>query len=473
MERKASIEWHIFFLKYMLIIGSILLFLIPPLQAPDETVHFFNAYGFMEGDFYPEYRMNTYTGRIFPKDIIEYATYWDEVSHSATGEDKVELSEVIEQSWENHIDYQDVEFKEYWASVANMIAYVFSGGSMLLCKILFGFFGLDATPYNLMISGRAGNLFFYIAIIYYAIKIAPAYKRTLIALAMMPMCVFQSATLSYDAILIPCCFLLFALMLKYIMSEVMVSKKDFILMCLTSIILFNVKTVYAPFLLGLAFIPKKQFGGVKQYFIAGAIVICCGVGCYMLNKTMLSLNLRGFENAYQPGRTQQTQYLLSHLVGFWENIYNSVRAFGRHYWSSFVGNIGILRLKLPQNILLPYSLLLIFLSLLESNCGKIFTLVQRMILSFVAVLILYASFAGIYISWTSIGHEIGVHWVDGMQGRYFIPIAIFVPLIFSHRKIEWKHMPKLDSIADGLTMYAVTFVPILTVIFEILRFWSI
>lgn len=473
MERKVSIQWHIIFLKYMLIIGSVLIFIIPPLQAPDETVHFYNAYGFMEGEFYPEYRTNTYTGRVFPKTIIEYATYWDEVGHSVTGQDKVQLSEIIEQSWGNHIDYQNVEFKEYWASVANMIAYVFSGGSMLLCKILFNIFGLDATPYNLMISGRAGNLFFYIAVIYYAIKIVPAYKRTLVSLAMMPMCIFQSATLSYDAILIPCCFLLFALILKYIMNEEMVSEKDFILMCLISVILFNVKTVYAPFLIGLAFIPQKKFGGQKQYLTAGAIIICLGIGCYIFNKILLSGSLRGFENAYQPGRTQQTQYLLAHLVSFWKNIYNSFCAYGRHYWSSFVGNIGILRLMIPQNILLPYTLLLIFLSVFESNCGKIFTFIQRAILLLVIILILYASFAGIYISWTSIGHEIGIHWVEGMQGRYFIPIAIFVPLLLSHRKIESSYLIKIESFADGLTLYAITFVPILVVLFEILRFWSV
>lgn len=473
MEKKLSTEWHIIFLKYMLIIGSILLFLIPPIQAPDENVHFYNAYGFMSGDFYPEFRTNTYTGRVFPKDIIEYVTYWDEVGHSDVGQDKVELSKVIEQSWEYHIDYQDTEFKEYWASGANMVAYIFSGGGMLFCKLLFRLFGMDATPYNLLVGGRAGNLFFYIAMIYYAIKIAPVYKRTLIALAMMPMSIFQSATLSYDAILIPCCFLLFALILKYIRTEAMVSKKDFMLMCLISVIMFNVKTVYAPFLIGLAFIPQKQFGGIKRYLVAGAIVICCGVGCYLLNKIALSMSIRGFQNAYQPARTQQTQYLLSHLVSFWENIYNSVRAFGRHYWSSFMGNIGILRLRLPQNILLPYTMLLIFLSIWESNCGKILTFVQRMILLVMVVLTVYASFAGIYVSWTSISHEIGINWVDGIQGRYFMPIAIFVPLLLSHRKVEIKQIAKLEGFADGVTLYAVTLVPVVTILFEILRFWSI
>ena len=40
---------------------------------------------------------------------------------------------------------------------------------------------------------------------------------------------------------------------------------------------------------------------------------------------------------------------------------------------------------------------------------------------------LAALFAALYISWTPVGNFI----VDGIQGRYFIPLAFFVPTLFS------------------------------------------
>lgn len=70
-------NWAKIFLKRILIIGILLVFLIPPIQAPDENSHFLNAYSLIHGNFYPEYQNNSKLGRYFPENIITYIENWN------------------------------------------------------------------------------------------------------------------------------------------------------------------------------------------------------------------------------------------------------------------------------------------------------------------------------------------------------------------------------------------------------------
>ena len=202
------------------------MFLIPPTQAPDEGTHFLNAYAFSRGDFFPEYEARTYTGRIFPKDIISYVEVW-----GADEDGRASIEEVMRYPGPQKINESDEKFYLYWASETNMVGYIFSGTGMWLCKLIFGMIGIPVSGYDLLIAGRLCNLLFYGIIVYFAIKITPCYKRTMLALALMPMSIFQSATLSYDAILIPSCFLLFALILQGLYSEEKITSRKLLLMC--------------------------------------------------------------------------------------------------------------------------------------------------------------------------------------------------------------------------------------------------
>ena len=51
---------------------------------------------------------------------------------------------------------------------------------------------------------------------------------------------------------------------------------------------------------------------------------------------------------------------------------------------------------------------------------------------------IFGSFYQMYIGWTSIPEigGIGVNYVTGIQGRYFIPIAIFIAMLFANRFIK-------------------------------------
>ena len=85
-----------------------------------------------------------------------------------------------------------------------------------------------------------------------------------------------------------------------------------------------------------------------------------------------------------------------------------------------------------------------------------------------AVLVIIACFLALYVQWTSHRQGIGIDWVDGVQGRYFIPIAPFIVAAIPSVKLKLL-TPKYDTgtIANhitcivGITSAAATFLILL------------
>lgn len=459
-------NWYKIFLRRMLILGVVLVLLIPPVQAADETTHFYNAFSLSRGDFYPEYAQGTYTGRSFPKAIQTYMDSWN------SGNVHVRLSDINKDFFTSPvIDYNDTVFVPYWASETNLVGYIFSGAGMFLASIIGKIVGLSASPYGLLIAGRLFNLFFYICAAGYAIKISPCFKKTLLLLALMPMAFFQAATISYDALLIPSCFLLFAVTMRGIHTEQKITAAAIGLMCFISVILFNVKTVYAPLLLGLAFIPKERFGGTRNYILAGGAIIGSGLGILVLNRILFAISTVGYINPYGALYEAQFHHLMSHLFGFWGYIANSFVSKCGFYYKSFIGFLGQWRVSFPLVVLVGYGLVLIGVAWFEARKGRVLNCVGKILMGLMILLIIYASFAGIYTTWTAIEQGVGVNWVDGIQGRYFIPIAIYIPMICSYSGKK-QLSASVSSFVDRFTWCVATAIPLLTVVLVFCEYWE-
>ena len=106
----------------------------------------------------------------------------------------------------------------------------------------------------------------------------------------------------------------------------------------------------------------------------------------------------------------------------------------------------------------------------DSHEIKILKKQSRICLIVVLGIITYGIFGGIYITWTAIQQGIGVNWVDGVQGRYFIPIAIYIPLALSG-------LPKSNSFIsshmDQIVYFTITIIPMFTVALSAFKLWTI
>ena len=346
-------------MKRILIIGILLVFLIPPIQAPDENSHFLNAYSLTHGNFYPEYQSNSKLGRYFPENIITYIENWN------ANDEAVNIESFISNSISSIVN-DKIDFLSYWLSDTNLIGYLFPSLGMFLYSFIYSLLGLKVNIYGLLISGRICNLLLYSLSIYYAIKVAPRFKRCLLALALMPMSILQAATLSYDVILISSCFLLFAITVKGLYEEEALSSKIIVILCFISIVLFNIKTVYAPLLGMLAFIPPKRFGGIKKYLMTGALIIFCGVITLGLHQLLLSINTQGYQNPYGTLYDLQIHHLMKNPFNFIYYIFNSLKIYFGFYSCGFIGLIGKLFLIFPLWLYLFYGLFLLILFYVDS-----------------------------------------------------------------------------------------------------------
>lgn len=114
---------------------------------------------------------------------------------------------------------------------------------------------------------RIFNLIYFVALLFFAIRIIPQGKRIIAVVALLPMTLQQVASLSYDAGILGMSFLLFALIMKAITEEGDLSVKTLVGILVFSTLLAPCKVVYSLILLLVLFIPPCRFKNRRQSII--------------------------------------------------------------------------------------------------------------------------------------------------------------------------------------------------------------
>ncbi len=454
------------FLTIALFIGGLLIFLIPPMASPDENDHFYNSIAFSETNWLPEIQ-DDMRGRILPTCTIDFVTYYND-RFAGNLNEKYDFAEAYT-SWAIETDFKPHSFCEYWNSNVSLIAYVPSGIGMLIYRNLAKILPVIVSPYNLLIIGRICNLFFYISMIYLAIKWTPILKGTMFLISLLPMSIFLASTLSYDTVIIGCSMLLFARTTRILNSKELISRRDLIIIGFCSIMFCSVKQAYAPMLIVLFSIPIVKFGNLKTYIKYASVTIFAGLIPYALFSLGRMLVEKNFVWKYAGAMEEQKKVILQAPLHFIENIGNSFSHVGEFYYAGMLGCLGQLDTNLPIVILYMLSILIVFFSIYEISSQNIITVKFKLCTLIGLVVTIYTMFAGTYIIWTGIRYSIGLNYVEGIQGRYFIPLYLWICILFSNSKLltryKWENL--MTKIAIGICIYSL----LITLICIFLRFW--
>lgn len=273
---------------------------------------------------------------------------------------------------------------------------------------------------------RICNFAIYIFLTYWAIKIIPIHKKLLFCIAVLPMAVYQAASVSYDSVVIGTSFLLFALVLHLSINKIN-AKNIILLMFLVLCMFYNKSAAYFPLAGMVLVIPfgkqlkKKQ---VLELLIAVSVVIIL----FVISKWI------GIENGTNPNNESINRYSLFYSVEhpIWFVKILSYTLFC-NFELYFKGLFGISIFGYPADevplVLCMFTLLLITAIkrdedeiYIEFNNKKRFFIVACALLSVLAICL------GA-VSWTKIGME----YIEGIQGRYLIPVLL--PILF------WKNSP--------------------------------
>lgn len=465
------------FLMIMVIVGSLLLFLTPPICTPDENCHFLNSYTLANGDFLPEVQ-NGNIGKMIRNDVTNFV---DSYSGKFTSQYDVKYS-FAEEYFNSYLQANDRSESFYARSfLANSpFAYVVSASGIAIGRVMLKLWGQGFdTPFNMLLFGRMANLIFYILIGYTAIKNTQYMKKTMLLLLTMPMSLYLGASISLDAVIIPVSMLFFSVFMRLFMSEqdYIVTRGDIIETLICAFFMLTIKQVMIPFLALLFLIPIKKFGTKKKYLLCIISVIGFGILFFVLPMSINGMRTATAINSNAELIEGQKEYILNHLLNFPVIILRTLKQYRTFYLGGFYGTLGILDLNFPIPLILLFFLVLLIVVLIEICQVSGITVMCRIM----GVVTLGVSFLGMYyqmyIGWTSFKLGIGADTVTGVQGRYFIPFFLFGCILFMNGKLMgMKNMSnytkeKVQSAVDVLSELVILIGAVITVAFIVVRYW--
>ena len=309
----------------------------------------------------------------------------------------------------------------------------------------------NCSPVILLYIGRIFNLLFSIVLIYLAIRNAPFLKWIFFLLGLMPMTLFLCASLSKDAMIISLSFLLIALFLQFAYDEQKkISTKDWGILFAVSFLVATTRSIYVILIGMFLLIPVYKIGSLKKYIL---VFICLIVTVFLATQiealkplfqpkiadsTQLTMNLTStpapstleyfrsdIPDIIPKGINfiEQKNHILHNPIQYMGIVFNSIFISTRAFLlKSFVGFMGWYR-DLPKWHTNFYLLMLISTAFLLSNKDIKIGLTNKLIIlaMFTAGVLLIET--GQYLNWTPVGQN----YIEGVQGRYFIPYA---PLFF-------------------------------------------
>ena len=212
----------------ILLCGALFAFANPPLQTPDETDHYLRTYAISMG------RFDFDAKRSYPEDVNElmdaFPGAWVNAHTSAgLGTDPDTNAEQpyntagyalkqygkdgrVESIWDSFTQYINWEKRDSAAdSVTEPISFLilpFLPGALgMALARLFGFGALGC-----LYGGRLMNLLVYTLLCYAALRSAKKCRPAFLAVMLLPMSLYMGASLSYDAALLACYYLMLALL---------------------------------------------------------------------------------------------------------------------------------------------------------------------------------------------------------------------------------------------------------------------
>ena len=402
-SKRISFEkFYIYTLMYMIPI----LFIYPAFTVPDEPHHFYRAYAnsqIFDSNFIFNGFDNTLT--TVPQNIncLNYSNF--------EKADKVQDFNKITSC------AKEMKNKKEYNAHTGMAPFLGYIPQAIGIKIADAFVN---SPLIIFYFGRFLSFVFCFFIVYKAIKITPKYKSIFLFTATMMMFIQQIISYSYDAILNSFSLLFVASVLKMICSKDKIKFQDFIVPFICYCIIVNIKMVYFTLGIMLLFIPKNRFNKNKYLsiilFFLLSLTILKGID-YLISFGLKNNSTNVIINS---DANKQLTYLIKNPLFILKIALNTIKCNTLIYIRGIVGHFGWFTFKVNDIFILIYFLIIIYII----NCEKSIISKKNKIMLLSCILIsVIAIFGAMYLLWTDYRGLV----VDGVQGRYFIPLLI--PLI--------------------------------------------
>lgn len=420
IAKKHSWKIEKLFLVLGLIIGPIYALTVPVGRAADEESHFFRIYELSKGHFVSDINDDGRIGSVEASNIEIIRNF---------KENNVTYAEIFK-NLNLYPDESDQTFVKTSAYSYSIVSYLPHVIGMKIGQIL---------NLPVLVTAYIAKLFNCIAcilLLYFSIKFIPFLKEIIFFIAFLPITMQGMASLSADGFIIATSIALisFVLYSTYTMKTTF-SKKHYAILLSLCLILSLSKIIYALICLFIFAIPKDRFKNQKTKFI---VISSIGAICILvLGFWFVASSTVTFTDAYNRNLILSNPFHYGAML-----VYSLSYNFLLYIAGVFGGWLEWFNISLSWLYLFPSILIFAFLCKQARDTFYVNKTIRYLsILIFATVFI--STFTAMFVSWTKPGANI----IDGVQGRYFLPILLFIPLtLMSNPKLNHKSNSKLAKL---------------------------
>lgn len=414
--------------------GLLMVFLKPPLSGFDATTHFRAVVFYAEGGHTAP--------KASPKDVMD--GYLDkETADAIDVAGAVQAQKQVSPSnYYQIFTHGDGITKEKravdlsGAAVYSPVAYAPSIAGVFLTRLLH-------VPILFQIwVARIFCLVTYLVLVYFALRLLPIGKWAFFVIALLPMALFQAAAITTDGFLNGLTFLFVALLLNLILRPAITDRKKlFVLLGVLAAVGMGValsKPTYVILAALVALVPVRHFGRnrYKWFYVAGVV----GVMGFLA----LAWNAHVKDMAIQIGEVYRTGFYVSydaqlhwvvqHPFGFLTAIGRAILFNSYNYFGEMLGTFDTDFRMLPVVVTLPLVVLTFLGIAVDRRLLQKLNVMTRVGFIAVALTVVGAIFATFYLTYTPVGQAI----VDGIQGRYFLPLLVLLIPMATYKQLHIK-----------------------------------
>lgn len=404
------------FLLISLSVGTLFSLSLPANKVSwDEEVHFAQAF------WLANYRSPVPISPEISQEFIAGIDTWP-YNQPDTVEEQRELNAYLDQRG----DYRNGEI--LWSTDLNKTIFTGYAGTALFLKIG----QILHLPFSLLFKlGRLGNLLVYCVILYFAIKKTPVGKGIMAFLGLMPEPMMLAGVYSYDPTVTAFCYLAFAYILWAVLEpEKKITWKEYAVILLAFFWGCRIKAVYAPLLLMAFLIPADHFRSNREKWLmrAGFAAVFLLLVASFLLPVLISPSETGDLRGNQTSEVGQMAYILGQPLAYAgiliRNIWNTLPSYVLGENSlGLLGHQG----AVPFPWLLYASSAAVILTNGQSSCGKRLDGKQKLWIFLLAAGTVVLVWTSMYMVFTTPGNT----YIDGVQGRYYIPLLFLVWLVLN------------------------------------------
>lgn len=434
----AAFYWALFlrgwrlekvFLLTILCLGAVYNFLITPYMAPDEKYHIDMAYRHSNA-------------------LLGIGTAGENKCYKRA--DDAEVAFTSEPTLTNYKELYDglftlvedaalVEADATSNTQAPAVVYLPAVLGMTLARLLH----LGTVP--MLLLARWCSLLFFALLAYWGMRKLPFGKITLFLLCILPMNLQQCTSFSYDAVISGVIILYTSYCLALAFGEEPVRPKDILVMGVLAIVMVYGKSgVYLPVCFLALLIPARKFKGkrARMFSVAGLFLLPI-LSFFNKNTDTVNQIAMTTEATSTVGSSTTAGYTIGYFLhdpsAFVSMMMSTLTDKLGFYVQSVVGQkMGWVEIEISEAVPILF-LLLLALSVCKTRQEPVYVKAwQKWWVTFVCGISFGVILVGMLLTWTPMGNVS----IEGVQGRYLLPLLPAFSLVGRNRLLMYEKNPE-------------------------------